>query len=115
MPSRNDHYGRIHAGWRKLEPSKVLSDFSPAAAGTKFYRRVSGSMMGDRLALIEFWMPWAAATPESIKDWSLTSLKEELIKIGAKVVSCGCFVALQMTDVAMRRMLFPADSARGNF
>ena len=27
------------------------------------------------------------ATPETIKDWSLTSLKEKLIKIGAKVVS----------------------------
>ena len=29
------------------------------------------------------------ATPEPIKDWSLTSLKEKLIKIGAKVVSRG--------------------------
>jgi hypothetical protein len=27
------------------------------------------------------------ATPERIKDWSLTSLKEKVIKIGAKVVS----------------------------
>jgi len=27
------------------------------------------------------------ATPEPIKDWSLTSLKEKLIKIGAKEVS----------------------------
>jgi hypothetical protein len=29
------------------------------------------------------------ATPEPIKDWSLTSLKEKLIKIGTKVVSHG--------------------------
>jgi hypothetical protein len=29
------------------------------------------------------------ATPEPIKDWSLTSLKEKLIKIGAKIVSHG--------------------------
>jgi hypothetical protein len=28
------------------------------------------------------------ATPEPIKDWSLTSLKEKLIKIGAKVGLC---------------------------
>jgi hypothetical protein len=27
------------------------------------------------------------ATPKPIKDWSLTTLKEKLIKIGAKVVS----------------------------
>ena len=36
------------------------------------------------------------ATPEPIKDWSLTSLKEKLIKIGAKVVSHGRYVAFQM-------------------
>ena len=29
------------------------------------------------------------ATPEPIKYWWLTSLKEKLIKIGAKVVICG--------------------------
>src|SRR5262245_22151774 len=38
------------------------------------------------------------ATPEPIKDWSLTSLKEKLIKIGAKVVSHGRYVAFQMAD-----------------
>jgi Transposase DDE domain group 1 len=36
------------------------------------------------------------ATPEPIKDWSLTSLKEKLIKIGAKIVSHGRYVAFQM-------------------
>jgi hypothetical protein len=30
------------------------------------------------------------------KDWSLTILKEKLIKIGAKVVSHGSYVAFQM-------------------
>src|ERR1700737_109056 len=35
------------------------------------------------------------ATPEPIKDWALTSLKEKLIKIGAKVVSHGRYVAFQ--------------------
>jgi len=46
------------------------------------------------------------ATPESIKDWSLTSLKEKLIKIGAKVVSHGRYVAFQMAEVAVPRHLF---------
>ena len=36
--------------------------------------------------------------PEPIKDWSLTSLKEKLIKIGAKVVSHGRYVASQMAE-----------------
>ena len=45
------------------------------------------------------------ATPEPIKDWSLTSLKEA-IKIGAKVVSHGRHVAFQMAEVAIPRNLF---------
>jgi Transposase DDE domain group 1 len=46
------------------------------------------------------------ATPEPIKDWSLTSLKEKLIKIGAKIVSHGRYVAFQMAEVAISRNLF---------
>jgi hypothetical protein len=46
------------------------------------------------------------ATPEPIKDWSLTSLKEKLIKLGAKVVSHGRCVAFQMAEVAIPRNLF---------
>jgi len=46
------------------------------------------------------------ATPEPIKSWSLTSLKEKLVKIGAKVVSHGRYVTFQMAEVAMpRRMI----------
>jgi Transposase DDE domain group 1 len=40
------------------------------------------------------------------EDWSLTSLKEKLIKIGAKVVSHGRYVAFQMAEVAIPRNLF---------
>ena len=46
------------------------------------------------------------ATPEPIKDWSLTSLKEKLIKIGAKVVSYGRYIAFQMAELAIPRDLF---------
>ena len=51
------------------------------------------------------------ATPEPIKDWSLTSLKEKLIKIGAKVVSHGRYVTFQMAEVAVSRQMF-AESSR---
>src|SRR3954467_13360749 len=46
------------------------------------------------------------ATPGPIKDCSLTSLKEKLIKIGAKVVSHGRYVAFQMAEVALPRGMF---------
>jgi hypothetical protein len=51
------------------------------------------------------------ATPEPIKDRSLTSLKEKLIKIGAKVVSHGRYVAFQMAEVAIPRQNVPGDFA----
>ena len=40
------------------------------------------------------------------EEWSLTSLKEKLIKIGAKIVSSGRYVAFQMAEVAIPRKLF---------
>jgi hypothetical protein len=46
------------------------------------------------------------ATPELVKDWSMTTLKEKLIKIGAKVVAHGRYVAFQMAEVAIPRNLF---------
>ena len=46
------------------------------------------------------------ATPEPIKDWSLTSLKGKLIKIGGKVVSHGRYVVFQMAEVAIPRQMF---------
>ena len=46
------------------------------------------------------------ATPEPIQNWSLTNLKEKLIKIGAKVVSHDRYVAFQMAEVAIPRNLF---------
>jgi len=46
------------------------------------------------------------ATPEPIKDWSLTNLKEKLIKTGAKLVSHGRYVAFQMAEVAISSTMF---------
>ncbi len=46
------------------------------------------------------------ATPEPIRDGSLTSVKEKLIKIGGRVVSHGRYVAFDMAEVAVSRDLF---------
>ena len=43
-------------------------------------------------------------TPEPIRDWSLTHLKEKLTKVGAKIVSHGRYVA--SAEVAIPRKLF---------
>ncbi len=46
--------------------------------------------------------------PRSVKHWSLTTLREKLIKIGAKVVRHAKYVTFQMSEVAVPRELFPA-------
>jgi len=46
------------------------------------------------------------AMPETAEPWSLTSLREKLIKIGAKVVSHGRYVTFQMAEIAVPRQMF---------
>jgi hypothetical protein len=46
------------------------------------------------------------ALPKAAEPWSLTSLRERLIKIGAKVVSHGRYVTFQMAEVAVSRQMF---------
>ena len=48
------------------------------------------------------------ALPRSVKHWSLTTLREKLIKIGAKVVTHSGYVIFQMAEVAVPRGLFAA-------
>ena len=46
------------------------------------------------------------ALPEAVEHWSLTALREKLIKIGAKVVRHGRYITFQMAEVAIPRTLF---------
>ena len=46
------------------------------------------------------------AMPKVAEPWSLTSLRENLIKIGAKVVSHGRYITFQMAEVAVSRQMF---------
>jgi hypothetical protein len=46
------------------------------------------------------------AMPRAVEPWSLTSLREKLIKIGAKVVSHGRYVTFQIAEVAVPRQMF---------
>ena len=46
------------------------------------------------------------ALPRTVQYWSLTTLREKLIKIGAKVVTHSRYVIFQMAEVAVPRDLF---------
>ena len=45
------------------------------------------------------------AMPKAAEAWSLTSLREKLIKIGTKVVSHGRYVTFQMAEVAVPQQM----------
>ena len=49
-------------------------------------------------------VPWPL--PDAVEQWSLTTLREKLVKIGAKVVSHGRYVTFQLAEVAVPRSLF---------
>ena len=44
--------------------------------------------------------------PKEIEHWSLTTLREKLMKIGAKVVRHGRYVTFQLAQVVVSRSLF---------
>ena len=48
------------------------------------------------------------ALPRAVKHWSLTTLREKLIKIGAKVVAHARYTTFQLAEVAVSRQLFRA-------
>jgi hypothetical protein len=49
-----------------------------------------------------------AVLPRAVRHWTLTTLREKLIKIGAKVVSRARYVTFQMAEVAVPREVFKA-------
>lgn len=46
------------------------------------------------------------ALNQEVDDWPLTTLREKLVKIGAKVLRHGRYVAFQMAEVAVSRWMF---------
>jgi hypothetical protein len=46
------------------------------------------------------------ALPDEVAQWSLTTLREKLVKIGARIVRHGRYVVFQLAEVAVPRTLF---------
>ena len=46
------------------------------------------------------------ALPDVVEHWSLTTLRDRLIKIGGRIVRHGRYVTFQMAEVAIPRALF---------
>ncbi len=54
------------------------------------------------------------ATPDEIERWSLTSLRERLIKTGARLVRHARYAIFQMAEAALSRRVFAGILARIN-
>jgi Transposase DDE domain group 1 len=46
------------------------------------------------------------ALPAEVEHWSLTTLREKLIKIGARIVRHGRYIVFQLAELAVPRALF---------
>jgi len=53
------------------------------------------------------------ALPRKVKQWSLTTLRDKLIKIGAKIVHHAGYVVFQMAEVTVPRSTALAAPIRG--
>jgi hypothetical protein len=46
------------------------------------------------------------ALPKEVEQWSLTTLREKLVKIGARIVRHGRYMVFQLAEVAVPQALF---------
>ena len=52
------------------------------------------------------------ALPRAMAQWSLTTLREKLVKIGARMARHGRYITFQMAEVALSRWMFGQILAR---
>ena len=87
----------VAQGEAEIEPDRVLDDLGREAMAA-VAERAHADILSDT--------PLASDPVSVTMPWSLTSLREKLIKIGAKVVSHGRYVTFQMAEVAVPRQIF---------
>ncbi len=75
--------------------SNFLKSFRAARLLRRFWTRTFRASLMRTLAL-----------PKDVEHWSLTTLREKLIKIGAKVVHHGRYTTFQLAEVAIPQTLF---------
>ncbi len=113
---------RTHfAAWKPLRRDTAangasgLCDRRRASTGSRWTRLSSHSFDANQARLQLHVLAYnldnflrRLALPASVKHWTLTTLREKLIKIGAKVVRHAKYVTFQMAEVAVPRRLYRA-------
>ncbi len=91
----------------RLPPARRRHDAarcSSCVLAIRAFEHLLESCSGSGVDLANFMR--TLALPKEVEHWSLTTLREKLVKIGAKVVSHGRYVTFQLAEVAVPRELF---------
>ena len=103
-------YGRLSAGRRSRARSARIKEGKGAIKWTRLScRTFAANAVRLQLHALAYNLAnfmRALAMPKTAEPWSLTSLREKLIKIGAKVVRHGRYVTFQMAEVAVSHQMF---------
>jgi hypothetical protein len=92
------HGGAVDQGRQERDQMDRLSCRTFAANADRLQLHALAYNLGNFMRTL--------AMPKTAQPWSLTSLREKLIKIGSKVVSHGRYVTFQMAEVAVSRQMF---------
>jgi Transposase DDE domain group 1 len=102
-----DHVRCGLLAYRELDDALNLSETgADTLADARTGKNVRHLLCGHALAYNLGNFMRTLAMPKAVEPWSLTSLRDKLIKIGAMVVSPGRYVTFQMAEIAVSRQMF---------
>ena len=93
------------------KPQVFFASFSYQAQSWVRPRRVVAKVVRLQLHALAYNLAnflRSLALPHEVEQWSLTTLREKLVKIGARIVRHGRYVVFQLAEVAVPRALFAA-------
>jgi Transposase DDE domain group 1 len=92
-------------GWWRARPYRSSSRLRRAKGWLPSIRPIFASSLHALAYNLANFMR-TLALPEEVEHWSLTTLREKLVKIGARIVRHGRYVVFQLAEVAVSRPLF---------
>jgi hypothetical protein len=113
LPELREQRGRYHDFWNAVGAAEQwIKEGKNAVKWTKLScRRFKDNAVRLQLFALAYNLANALrqlALPRSIRSWNLTTLREKLVKIGAKVVSHARYIVFQLAEVAVPRQQFAA-------
>jgi hypothetical protein len=99
---------RVRRSARLAVAQRRIALCAGGEASARLASRLAMPVSGDTLLRLirAAPLPEALALPDEVKQWSMTTLRERLVKIGARIVRHARSVTFQMAEVMVSRSLF---------